>query len=138
MTDQSLAITRARNKAFRWPKGVSGNPGGQSRHYHVSRKLAGDASPAMMEELIRLARHAEDERVRSVCLIAVLDRAGIRPIEKPEEDPQPKRRFDPDRYSFKELDLIEAALKLIVQGRGDEPAKGGASCNTSGDDESSE
>jgi hypothetical protein len=38
----------------------------------------------MMQELIRLATNAEDERVRSVCLIAVLDRAGVKPIDKPE------------------------------------------------------
>ena len=34
-----------------------------------------------MEELIHLALHAEDERVRSVCCVAVLDRAYGRPRE---------------------------------------------------------
>ena len=38
-----------------------------------------------MEELIRLALHAEDERVRSVCCVAVLDRAYGRPREMREE-----------------------------------------------------
>jgi len=52
MTEQTVAVMRARNRAFRWPKGVSGNPDGQSRHYHACRKLARDASPAMMLELI--------------------------------------------------------------------------------------
>ncbi len=80
MTEQTLAVMRARNKAFRWPKGVSGNPGGQAAVYHQCRKLARDASLDMMRGLVDLARNAEDERVRSVCLIAVLDRAGVRPI----------------------------------------------------------
>ncbi|HWZ68746.1 MAG TPA: hypothetical protein VNW89_13035 [Stellaceae bacterium] len=40
----------------------------------------------MMRELIDLAKTAEDERVRSVCLIAVLDRAGVRPIDKPMDE----------------------------------------------------
>ena len=35
----------------------------------------------MMRGLIELAKTAEDERVRSVCLVAVLDRAGVRPID---------------------------------------------------------
>jgi hypothetical protein len=75
-----------RGKAFRFPKGQSGNPDGQSRFYHESRKLAREASPEMMRELIDLAKTAEDERVRSVCLIAVLDRAGVRPIDKPMDE----------------------------------------------------
>ena len=39
-----------------------------------------------MEELINLALHAEDERVRSVCCVAVLDRAYGRPREAPEQE----------------------------------------------------
>jgi hypothetical protein len=62
VTEQSLAVMRARNRAFRWPRGVSGNPTGQSRFYHQARKLAREASPAMMRELIRLGKEAEDER----------------------------------------------------------------------------
>jgi hypothetical protein len=37
--------------------------------------------PDVMRELVRLALSAEDERVRSVCAVAVLDRAGVRPID---------------------------------------------------------
>src|SRR5438445_12440816 len=58
----------ARGKAFRFPKGQSGNPDGQSRFYHQCRKIAREASPEMMRELIDLAKTAVDERVRSVCL----------------------------------------------------------------------
>jgi hypothetical protein len=117
VAEQTLAIMRARNRAFRWPKGTSGNPSGQAAVYHQCRKLARDASPAMMEELIRLAQHADDERVRSVCLIAVLDRAGIRPIEKPIEDDDGKpqaARFRAEDYSEEELERIEAALLLLT------------------------
>src|ERR1700738_4557334 len=87
----------ARGKAFRFPKGQSGNPDGQSRFYHQCRKIAREASPEMMRELIELAKTAEDERVRSVCLIAVLDRAGVRPIDfdPAAEHVQPKPPFDP-------------------------------------------
>ena len=34
-----------------------------------------------MARLIELALHAEDERVASVCAVAVLGRAGIRPTD---------------------------------------------------------
>ena len=45
-----------------------------------------------MERLIELALHAEDERVSSVCCVAVLDRAYGRPREAPAED-GPEDRF---------------------------------------------
>ena len=66
-----VEILKARTRAYRFPKGRSGNPDGQSRFYHTCRKLAREASPEMMQGLIELAKTAEDERVRSVCLIAV-------------------------------------------------------------------
>jgi hypothetical protein len=78
--EQSVEILKARSKAFRFATGQSGNVGGQSRFYHEARKLARRAAPEMMKELIELARSAVDERVRSLCAVAVLDRAGVRPI----------------------------------------------------------
>jgi hypothetical protein len=112
---ETLAVMRARNKAFRWPKGTSGNPSGQSRFYHEARKLAREASPEMMTVLISLARDSQaDERVRSVCAVAVLDRGGVMPIDKPEAEPDQARDFDPRKYSPEELAEIEAALLLVV------------------------
>jgi len=110
----------ARGKAFRFPKGQSGNPDGQSRFYHQSRKLAREASPEMMRELIHLAKTAEDERVRSVCLIAVLDRAGVRPIDydpKADEDQQ-RPPFDPKLFSTEELRRMHAMFLLIAERQG--------------------
>ena len=47
----------------------------------------------MMRELIDLAKTAADERVRSVCLIAVLDRAGVKPIDyDPAEEAANRKR----------------------------------------------
>lgn len=73
-----IEILKARTKAFRWPKGQTGNPSGQSRFYHEARKIAREASPEMMRGLIELAKTAEDERVRAVSPVAVLDRAGLK------------------------------------------------------------
>ena len=118
MTEQALAVMRARNKAFRWPKGVSGNPTGQSLFYHEARKLGRRAAPTVMQELINLALHAEDERVRSICAVAVLDRAGVRPVDfDPAEERQERPAFNPRDYSPEERNLIERALRLMVERR---------------------
>ena len=118
MTEQKLAVMRARNKAFRWPKGVSGNPTGQSLFYHEARRLGRRAAPAVMKELIDLALHAEDERVRSICAVAVLDRAGVRPVDfDPAEELEERPSFNPRDYSPEELNLIERALRLMVERR---------------------
>jgi hypothetical protein len=117
VTEQTLAVMRARNRAFRWPKGTSGNPTGQSRFYHECRRLAREAGPEMMKVLIDLASDsAADERVRSVCAMAVLDRGGVMPIDKPEPEPESKPAFDPRAYTSADLAVIEAALRLMLAG----------------------
>src|SRR6516164_6239347 len=57
---------------WRWSPGQSANPRGAG-FYQEARHLARQAGPAVMDELIHLALHAEDERVRSVCCVAVLE-----------------------------------------------------------------
>jgi hypothetical protein len=110
----------ARGKGFRFPKGQSGNPDGQARFYHRCRKIAREASPEMMRELIDLAKTAEDERVRSVCLISVLDRAGVKPTDKPMEEEEAKRPppFDPSLYSVDELRRMQEVMLMIAQRQG--------------------
>ncbi len=110
----------ARGKAFRFPKGQSGNPDGQARFYHQCRKIAREASPEMMRELIDLAKTAVDERVRSVCLIAVLDRAGVKPIDyDPKADDPPKPPpFDPSLYTTEELRRMQEVMTMIAVRQG--------------------
>jgi hypothetical protein len=123
VTEQTLAVMRARNKAFRWPKGTSGNPTGQSRFYHECRRLAREAGPEMMKVLIDLAMDTEaDQRVRSVCATAVLDRGGVKPIDKPEAEPEQRSAFDPRQFNERDLAAIELGLRLMVQG-GSAPAE---------------
>ena len=61
-----------------------------------------------------LAKTAADERVRSVCLIAVLDRAGvIKPIDfDPASEAKEQPRFNPRVYSREQLAQIKAVLEL--------------------------
>lgn len=120
--DQKRALARARVRAFRFKKGESGNPAGSSaitKAYWECRRLARMASLDMLRNLIDLANDPnQDGRVRSVCSIAVLDRAGIRPIDfDPNEEKSAKPKFNPRDYTPEELDVIEAALKLMIRGK---------------------
>ena len=72
----------------------------------------------MMRGLVQLAQHAEDERVRSVCLVAVLDRAGVKPIDyDPAEEKAERPQFNPRDYSKEELEVIERASRIIIARR---------------------
>lgn len=70
----------------------------------------------MMRELIKIVEdQEEDNRVRSVCAIAVLDRAGLRPIDyDPNEGKDQREPFEPRDYTPEELAVLEAAFKLMV------------------------
>ena len=53
----------------------------------------------------------------------LLDRAGIRPIDKPEPDQEPRRpRLDPSKYTLEELEFIGEALTLMLEDRSGRPA----------------
>jgi hypothetical protein len=113
---QRIEILKARTKAFRFPKGRSGNPGGQSRFYHEARKIAREASPEAMRELVALAKTAEDERVRAVCLVAVLDRAGVKPIDYDStQDQQTPPTWDPGSLDPEEREQLKALLQKMVK-----------------------
>jgi hypothetical protein len=111
---------RTANKIFRpgpgrFQPGVSGNPSGQSHFYHQCRKIARAASPEMMYGLIELANNAEDERVRSVCLVAVLDRAGVRGEDyNPDRDPEIRPKLDVSRLSPEERGELRRLLELAT------------------------
>ena len=111
------AVLEAGRRAFRRPKGQTDRTA-MMQAYYESRQLARIASPRMMQGLIEDADNAEDERVRSVCRLAVLDRAGIRPIDfDPLEGEDEGFDFNPRDYSAEELAVIEAASKLIITRR---------------------
>jgi len=107
-----LAAERRTKAAYPWrfQPGQSGNPGGLSKFYWETRRLARDAAPAVMARLIKLALHADDERVASVCGVAVLDRAGIRPTDyDPAQDVTPPS-WDPGALTDEERENLKAYL----------------------------
>src|SRR6516162_11721828 len=115
------AATRARSyagaatlKAYRYPKGVSGNPSEMNRYYFECRKLAKEASPEIMRELIQLGLTAEDERVKSVACVAVLDRAGVKPIDHDPAEDQVKPTWDPGVLTAEEREQLKALLQKAI------------------------
>lgn len=139
--DPRRAVGRAALKAFRFPKGVSGNPKGLDRAYREARKVARGWSPEIMAAMARMALDEnEDGRVRAVCGFGVMDRAGLGPIDYREfqeqersfESKQPP--FNPRDYSPEEIDKIEEVFRLIIR-RNEElaaAAVGARAANSSG------
>jgi hypothetical protein len=68
-----------------------------------------------MARLIELALHADDERVASVCGVAVLDRAGIRPMDYDPNANAPKPTWDPGALSETERDQLKIILSKIAK-----------------------
>jgi hypothetical protein len=111
------AAERRTKAAYPWrfQPGQSGNPGGLSKFYWETRRLARDASPAVMARLIELALHADDERVASVCGVAVLDRAGIRPMDHDPAADNPQPTWDPGSLDPEEREQLKALLAKMVK-----------------------
>jgi hypothetical protein len=113
-----LAAERRTKAAYPWrfQPGESGNPGGLSKFYWETRRLARDASPAVMARLIELALHAEDERVASVCGVAVLDRAGIRPTDyNPSQDQPQQPSWDPGKLTREQREQFRSILETLAK-----------------------
>jgi len=116
------AATRARTyagaaalKAYRYPKGVSGNPSGMSRFYFECRRIFQENSPELARAAIELALDPEtDTRVRSVLIVAGLDRAGVKPMDyDPSQDVTPPQ-WDPSRLSAEERADLRALLEKMI------------------------
>ena len=127
LEDHRKALARTKLKAFQFKPGQSGNPRGLTKFYRETRRLAREAGPAVMQEMINLALNAEDERTRAVCGFGILDRAGIRPQAYEEmldemKAEQKDSGFDPRDYNAEELAQIEGALRLIMKRRDEKKA----------------
>jgi hypothetical protein len=70
--------------------------------------------------MCRLALEAEDERIRSVCLGMVLERAWGKPrdYDPTQEKAQKKPPFDPSLFTTAELRQLQAAMTLIAVRQG--------------------
>ena len=84
-------------------------PGRHHRNAHARLR------PRRPKRWFDLALHAEDERVRSICLVAVLDRSGVRPIDyDPAQDVTPPT-CDPGALTPEERENLKAYLVNMVR-----------------------
>ena len=109
-------------RAQMWKPGQSGNPGGFGGEYQRCLRLCRDASYKAAEEIIRLGRESDDDRVRFTAASWIFERSWGRPKDYDPVTEKPKRRFDPSKYTLKELELIAEALQLMREDRSEREA----------------
>jgi hypothetical protein len=108
-----------------WKPGQSGNPRGFGGEYQRCLRLCREASYEAAEDIIRLGRESDDDRIRFMASTWIYERAWGKPKDfDPADEPKPKRdRFvDPSKYTLQELELIAEALQLMVEDRSGRPA----------------
>lgn len=66
--------------ATRWQAGKSGNPGGLPPVIRAVRLLAAERAPRAVQRLAELVE-STDDRIALAAAIALLDRAGVTPLE---------------------------------------------------------
>ena len=112
-----------------WKPGQSGNPRGFGGEYQRCLRLCREASYEAAEDIIRLGRESDDDRVRFTAASWIFERSWGRARDfDPADEPKPKRRFDPSKYTLKELEQIQAALVLMAEG----PRRGPADADDEG------
>ena len=67
-----------------WAKGQSGNPKGRPKVLTEVKALAQQYGEEAFNELVRLSKHADDERVRLSAIKELLDRAYGKPAQSVE------------------------------------------------------
>ena len=77
---QSSAAERPGVVGRPFEPGKSGNPGGLPAHVKAIRDLCGKHSEAAFMVIVRLLK-SEQDKVRLAAAEAILDRAGIKPIQ---------------------------------------------------------
>ena len=128
-------------RAQMWKPGQSGNPGGFGGEYQRCLRLCRDASYEAAEEIIRLRRESDDDRIRYMAATWIYERAWGKPKDyDPADEPKPKRdRFDASKYTVEELEFIGEALTLMLEDRSGRPAAASKSqLLPPGDDDASE
>jgi hypothetical protein len=75
-----MAFQKGNTHGRRWQTGQTGNPGGLPAYVRSVRLLAGQKSPRAIQRLAELLE-AGDPRVVIAAATAILDRAGITPME---------------------------------------------------------
>jgi hypothetical protein len=112
------AEAAARLSNGRFPRGVSGNPGGQPKGLAEVRELARQHTPLAIGTLVRIAGKGKSEMAQIAASTALLDRAWGRPTQPlaGDEDMPPvgqsieERQRETERRRAEARAAIEAAF----------------------------
>ena len=107
-------------RAHMFRKGVVHNPAGKGGEYQRCLMLCRKSSHQAAEEIIRLSKESEDERVRYMAAVWVYEHAWGKPkdFDPKSEEAETKQKFDPSAYTPEQLDQIERAFKIMVEVQG--------------------
>jgi hypothetical protein len=99
-------------------KGAVHDPAGRGGEYQRCLGLCREPSYEAAEEIVRLSKQSEDERVRYMAATWICERAWRKPREfDPTRENNDRPKFNPRLYTPGELELIEQALRLMVEPR---------------------
>jgi hypothetical protein len=102
-------------RAHLWQRGQSGNPGGRGGDYQRCMQLCREASYESAQEIIRLGRESDDERVRYMANTWVYERAWGKPKEyDPRAEELEAAPIDPSRFTAKQRAMIRRMLTLLL------------------------
>ncbi len=115
-------------RAHLWQPGQSGNPAGRGGDYQRCMQLCREASYESAQEIIRLGRESDDERVRYMANTWVYERAWGKAKEYDPKVEEPTRlAFDPSKLSPEQLaQAKQVLLMLMATAMTTKPAEGRA------------
>ena len=105
-----------------WKPGQSGNPSGRGGEYQRCLMLCRENSFDAAQQIIRLSRESDDERVKYMAATWIVERAWGKAKEFDPLKERPDTGFNPADYSAAELDQIEATMRLLMRRRDEKAA----------------
>jgi hypothetical protein len=87
-----------------------------NRFYHATRQIFKDAAPDLARAAVQLALDENtDQRVRSVLIVAGLDRAGVKPMDYDPAQDNPQPTWDRGSLDPEEREQLKALLAKMVK-----------------------
>src|SRR5580658_8785634 len=99
-----------------WKPGRSGNPGGKGGDFKALQAYCREKSLASAERIWKIAETSKDERLAFMAYAWLVERGWGKPKDFDPKDEAPiKPRFDPRLLSREQLEIVQYALRLMVQ-----------------------
>jgi hypothetical protein len=116
VTERSTLGHRGIVNLIPYQKGQSGNPGGRTREFAEFQRFCREKSLANAQRIAEIAGTTKDERLAFMAYAWLVERAWGKPKDyDPKEEGPAKPRFDPRLLSREQLEIVQYALRLMVQ-----------------------